>query len=868
MATFTITTDTNIDECTSKGGGDVYNISDGATLTIDQDSRYGLNGTTSASIERIGIATATGGTCLIDGRYVRLIPFTGGSGTLTLGATIDCGSASGEAIGIYANLTSAPGTTGSSGYLKIKAWNGIAYPTSGEFTKGGFTFTINGADVAGWIEILTDEGAGSEPALMITVPYLGALEMRGAWYELGDTNGSAGQTFQIPSNGSAVYVPGIFIEKTDGEGDFEFYANAATATGQATDIRAKICWIATTGVVTLGHDGSNPAGYTPASGLRVVVPNIITSHCATGDRTANVIPNATLANRFQLGRVYSGSNGTYLIDKANLAWYSHLDYQNSVTITDSGIFDHMRINGAVALDLDTVGIGCSADLAVDIAYISNCNAGTIQNLRGWRGSFATIGLTCARLTGCVNLTVSGVLFGGMREPAAGYIRALLITMCTDCSLDDVTVIGGSLSVSGSTGTRISDLHFACSVDNTTSSSYDVSGVYITGASVDTVIDGLDFLGLENVHPYNTIFNLDYNVNGALLCNVGSYASPLSCGSANASGYLATLHSVGAGNRSVAFRRCYITLSRSGFVGDRFESFGTSVWNSGDDYDQAARPACNDADWRGVKCSGQLGTADTLVGTHFWDAFTSTTAGRIVLVMHPPSTASADRVAVTGSAWWTGANGLHLDTEGDTATWTDNVFRIGHTGFDGAPVMAGGTASNYLIEYGIDLNDGAGWTEWEEATEAHLEARNASIDATLGFKMRVRITTTTGNTSAITSLYFATTSTTTTQEYTYKLYETTVTVHAIDATTLGNIAGAAVRLEAGAGGEYVAGTALGSGTTDTNGLCKIVVSHDAAQLVTGWVRRGTTTPFYVQGILHATIEPGDDATLTVALTRED
>lgn len=42
MATFTITTPVNIDTLTSKTGGDIYNINGGA-LTIDQDSRYGLN---------------------------------------------------------------------------------------------------------------------------------------------------------------------------------------------------------------------------------------------------------------------------------------------------------------------------------------------------------------------------------------------------------------------------------------------------------------------------------------------------------------------------------------------------------------------------------------------------------------------------------------------------------------------------------------------------------------------------------------------------------------------------------------------------------------------------------------------------------
>lgn len=49
MATFTITTPVNIDSLASKVGGDIYNIN-GGYLTIDQDSRFGLNQNTSASL--------------------------------------------------------------------------------------------------------------------------------------------------------------------------------------------------------------------------------------------------------------------------------------------------------------------------------------------------------------------------------------------------------------------------------------------------------------------------------------------------------------------------------------------------------------------------------------------------------------------------------------------------------------------------------------------------------------------------------------------------------------------------------------------------------------------------------------------------
>ena len=117
-----------------KTGGDIFNIN-GVNFTIDQDSRYGLNNvntsaTAATSMGAITISNTLGGSLNIDGRYVRLIPFTGGSGTVPLSNTvISKGSASGKLIGVWSSLTDAPIDSGSampaSGFIKIKAWNGV-----------------------------------------------------------------------------------------------------------------------------------------------------------------------------------------------------------------------------------------------------------------------------------------------------------------------------------------------------------------------------------------------------------------------------------------------------------------------------------------------------------------------------------------------------------------------------------------------------------------------------------------------------------------------------------------------------------------------------------------------------------------------
>ena len=88
----------------ARSAPDSYTIN-GATLTIDQDIRYGSGGATTYTLSSITINASYGGNVIIDGRYVRLIPFTGGSGTITAGSTITCGSATGVVIGIYSSLT-------------------------------------------------------------------------------------------------------------------------------------------------------------------------------------------------------------------------------------------------------------------------------------------------------------------------------------------------------------------------------------------------------------------------------------------------------------------------------------------------------------------------------------------------------------------------------------------------------------------------------------------------------------------------------------------------------------------------------------------------------------------------------------------
>jgi hypothetical protein len=876
MTTFTISSNTNIDACAGGTGGHVYNISNAAVLTIDQDSRAGLNGTTANSIERI-VTASTGGTTLIEARYVRLIPFTDGSGTIEAGATVDCGDATGKVIAIYTSKTAAPALTGASGWIKVKAWNSVAYPTSGTFTKGGFTFTISGADIVGWIEVLAEEGTTAAPGCEYTGAYLPGVghdygfEALGEWFELGTTSGESNQTFQIPTNGQLCYIPGIFIEKTSGVGDFEFYANVADATDIATDIRAKVCWVPNTGLARLGNNGSTAAGYTPSANLRVVVGNIITSHCTAAARTANVIPNATTTTRFAIGSTSYGTSISvkYRINKASVGWRLYwYNAQPGSEMSYSGVFDSMSIISGNNLSLDHVGVGLSANLNQIAFDLAGFSSSTVSDCAFW--SSAASGVAVIRLIGCRDLVFNRVKASSARNFTVSYNSSFSIGGSLRISLNYChCVSSGALAIAtGAADVTAVGTQYVDKISGTTGTTGNVA-VSIGAGSSGVKIDGLSFLGLTNVHPLGGIVSCATGVTDCIVCNIGSYASPLDFGSANSAQYFVTCPG-GSATSQVRIFACYASNVRNSLANSFNDSYKQNTWSSGVQYALASRPLSSDSDWRGVCCAGTLGTVDNIPGTHFWDSHTSTTAGRYILLMHPASALSAPYVtfAPSATAFFNGSNGLFLKSVNDTCTWEDRVYRIGHTGFSGAPVMAGGTSSNYLIEYAIDLNDGVGWRDFEAASAVNLEARNASIDSARGFKIKVRITTTNANTSAITSLYFGTTSTTTTQAYQYKMYETPVTIHCVDAVTLLPVAGAVVWVEAGTGGEYSRFTEVGGGTSDANGDCVVVLKHDAAQQIEGTARKTSASPVYSQGVLQATIAPGVSQIIVVAMTRED
>ena len=517
---------------TARTGGDIFNLN-GKTLTIDQDIRYGLGGASTFSLGSITVSATLGGILNVDARYVRMIPFNTGSGTITIGATITCGSSTGKVIGVYAaapGIAGAPGVgTGvTTGWIKITEWNGIPFPTSGSYTQAGYTFTITGPDIVGWIELVGDEGS------TITAARLGQINFMGDWFVVGSTLGARTDTYQLPTNASAIDIPGVWLETAPSSGSYEFWSCAGTVTATAatmapSDFRGKVCWITrTTGILRFGHDGSNSTGgVLPEAGRKIRIPNIITANCTTAARGTNAVPNATLGTRYDFTTT---GGGVLTFDKVNLAWYPSIAQAYSNTWNNVAICDALNISeNATALTLNETHVAPAPTAAVQQALsLSLLPAGaTLTNCTFARLTVAASGNYVATVSDgayfratnvrCRHLTYQGnagtgswsfTRFNDIEFTSANVFQRALFTTCNTVNIYSPIVYDHPATNTPSTTGR-------SGVDLVTCQNYKVSG--------------WDNGGLTKCQPYANLVVVSQQCSNGVVENFGTYASPLTLG---------------------------------------------------------------------------------------------------------------------------------------------------------------------------------------------------------------------------------------------------------------------------------------------------------------------------------------------------
>jgi hypothetical protein len=718
-----------------------------------------------SALGNITINAAQGGTLFIDGTKVRYFAYTGGTGNVpAVNTTISQANASGTLLTVQSALNVAPTLSGSampaSGFIKLKN-------VSGSFVAAaltGIAATASHEDRVGWIEVHANQTG------TLTVPRLGKFAVSGSWFDVGVGSGASNQTLQLPCTTTASYWAGVWIETASGTNTYEFYPSAGGATTTATTAgRGKVVWITSAGLLRIGNSGAATNGYVPASGSKIRVPNVNLQNVASSSMIANSIPSTTLANRYEFS---IGGGGVLDIDKCNMAWYANLNQGYAIKMNETTIHDNLTITElATPLELTKthVALTPASTTQFNSLLMSLCFAG---------GTFTSCSFTSYTHNASGNWTTSLTDMDGFNFLSTIF-RACVVrgnattgmgtwTRVNNTNLYNTKVVQGKLMLTTCANMIISGTQYADAVQGSTTTTSPWVGIWDLLSNTNNItIDGLTWLD-TNVHPRTALLNI-----GAAGCsnikfrNIGTRAAPLTAGSTNQTTYIFIIQN-GAAANTVKIQRIYLSNTATGLWTSDNSTKNVTLENVYGDYaDNTGLANSLNFVVKGLGGIPALTAQTSVYGTHWFDHHTGSTGGRIGILMNEATAQTSQQVTLVSGADFTSAGGLYMPVSGAEAYFTTPYYVIGHTGFQNvAPTMAGGTISNYVIDYDIDKGSGFSNT-WTTASAGNMSGITG-ITASSGFKLKLRIRTQTNNTTAITSLYYNTTSTTASQDYQYPL----------------------------------------------------------------------------------------------------
>jgi hypothetical protein len=573
---------------------------------------------------------------------------------------------------------------------------------------------------------------------------------------------------QIPNNGLLRYVAGVFIETSVGSNNYEFYPNGGTTTTTGSTVatgneaaRGKVVWINNAGLVTIGNSGGTGLnGYVPVSGLKVVVGNVFFENCTTAARTANVIPNATLATRYDFTCT---GGGVINIDKCNMAWYLSCSQAYSVQVTNSGFVDAVLLAEiATPMTWSKVGVGNKPTTALVAAPLSMslCFAGgTFTDCVFMRTPTGANNSTSVILTDIYGFTFTRceTIYSATRAHTLPV--SITATRANNCNFTDLTMIDGQLSFVTCANVNVTGFVYIGQIAGTTGTGNPCTAINFSTNCSNITVSGFS-LPVTNTHPYTALFSIAAaGCTNIKIRNIGTFASPLNLGTANATGLIFSL-GTGAAASNVKIQRVYCINTRTGIQTTDNSSTNITMENVFGDYNDAADVAVALNFYLKGLGGTQAYTAQTSVyGTHWVDNFTTGVSGRIGVLMNEPTSLTSGYITTSGGAAFTSAGGLYMPNSGQNATFETPYYVLGHTGFRDLPlIMAGGTGSAFRFAYQLDKGSGTYGSLISELTTTGLGtslSNQGYIDPTVGFKMKLNVKANTGNGVPITSMYLST-----------------------------------------------------------------------------------------------------------------
>lgn len=632
----------------------------------------------------------------------------------------------------------------------------------------GSQVTISGTNPSGYDGTYT----------VVTVPTtttftVAQLSNPGAWtsggkgYGVLETNGVAQQTIQLPGTaaGTGSYYPGVWVESATPD-VYDFWPSWGNPTATAnmigtTEFVGKVCNITAGGLLRFGGDGTNAHGYLPPAGRKIRIPNVIlwnATKVVTTGVFAQTVPNATLTSRPKI--LTGGVMGTFNIDKAIGGWYFQLLQPYSVSIQNTALSETLYLTEvSQPLTLSNVGTGI-ANITVGVQtqafYLGLCYAGGTISDCTWGKFYNASGGYNQIWTDVQGMTVTNnksVLFattavGGAtaRNATAGTAS---YTRLANCTFTNTTFQGGRHLLTTCADCTFTTNHVNNSINSTTSTTTPFSAFEMTTGCVNVKIDGIDFGGETNRHPYTGLISTLLGCNNIKVRNIGTFATPLTGGSASAMGVVWTAAN-GAANYNIEFKRIYTSTLRTGFVSTVDNSNNNIVWENviGDTADAFTVTSLNTL-VKGCNYTYSTTGQAAVYGHHFQDGFTSTTAGRIILQANEKTTTT---YSANAYAWvtqgpgsgFTAAGTVGLLKANDELDWVMPYYVIGHTGFTTSttaalPTFTVTNPNNHDWFYQIDKGTGSFNGTWKNLKLTKIDCSQSTTTVTIASTTRASVT---------------------------------------------------------------------------------------------------------------------------------
>ena len=556
--------------------------------------------------------------------------------------------------------------------------------------------------------IIANPSVGSPTGTSSSITSLG-----GGWYKVDVTlthsTGNLTSFIALSNSATPTYASGLpTYTGSASEGIYTNYSAVIQSTHAfiPTDVRGKFFYSDPfAGTITFAKRGTNNAGYKPVSGCAIRIPNLILGSSSSGDYTAQHI---STVNRY----TFSIIGAVVDMDKVTCNWFlsgaapTSFKLQNSSWAWSFGLFNFSSEirNSCIA---PVLYINASS---ASLSFANSANAYVYDSriVRGSGTAFSATSSANINTYRCRFEQIKQIQGKSQRTASSGSFPNTVNIVSSGGEFVDGTVVAGSALFSVQNYSIRNTTH----CDNLTGTTPAVSSRSVGVQGTNIVVDGLSALaGIDNNHPYADWVGTTAFTANLTIKNIASAASPLNSGTVNATGNFVALS--GSAGTNVEIRRCYAINLRSTPISQASACPVVTLYDVwADGASQQVFTTAN-AISRGGKWTNTRTGSPGNSGTHWDDAYTSTTTGLITIMANEPTTASAAQCTATlgvGSGF-NGSGSMIISKLTDVVTWTTPLKIYGHNYLAGGCALAGTDCQNLIFEYKIDTGSGFGgsWT---------------------------------------------------------------------------------------------------------------------------------------------------------------